>query len=129
MKAHELYARVQELGGLPSRAEGRRWATETLRALWHILPDAETRRHFASQLPGTVKAALLAEPPRGLSMDREAVIQHVAAALGVHASDGARALAVVYRVLTEALSPGQIVELRARIPPDLSAFLQEQAAA
>lgn len=33
----------------------------------------------------------------GLSMDREAVIQHVAATLGVLASDGARALAVVYR--------------------------------
>lgn len=129
MKAEEFYARVQALGELESRKEGKRWSIATLRALWHLLPDAETRRHFASQLPRALKSALLAEPPRALLMDREAFVQHVAAALGVHARDGARALRAVYQVLREALSPGQIDELEAHVPKDLAAFLQREAAA
>ncbi|HLE43274.1 MAG TPA: DUF2267 domain-containing protein [Methylomirabilota bacterium] len=129
MKAEEFYARVHELGGLESRKEGKRWSIATLGALWHLLPNAETRRHFASQLPRALKSALLDEPPRALLMDRDAFVQHVGAALGVHAPDGARALRIVYQVLREALSPGQIDELEAHIPKDVAALLQREPAA
>ncbi len=129
MKAEEFYARVHELGGLESRKEGKRWSIAILRALWHLLPDAETRRHFASQLPRALKSALLDEPPRTLLMDRDAFVQHVAATLGVHAPDGARALRIVYQVLREALSPGQIDELEAHIPKDVAALLRREPAA
>jgi len=129
MNADAFYARVQELGQLDSRAEARAWTMATLRAFSHVLPDAEARRHFAAQLPSTLKAALQAEPPRGLLMDRDTFVQHVAAALDAHASEGARAVAVACQVLTEALAAGQIAEVRARLPADLAQLFPEQAAA
>ena len=124
MKDREFLARVQELGGLGSPKEARRWATEVLRAIAHLLPEAQVRRHFISQLPGALKARLLAEPPRALLMDRGAFVQHVAAALGVHAADGERALRIVYRVLKEAVSPGQVAQFEAHIPKDIASFLE-----
>jgi len=126
MKDREFLARVQELGGLASPKEARRWATEVLRAIAHLLPEAQVRRHFISQLPGALKARLLAEPPRALLMDRGAFVQHVAAALGVHAADGERALRIVYRVLKEAVSPGQIAQFEAHIPKDIAAYLSSE---
>lgn len=126
MKDRDFLARVQELGGLASPKEARRWATEVLRAIAHLLPEAQVRRHFISQLPGALKARLLAEPPRALLMDRGAFVQHVAAALGVHAADGERALRIVYRVLKEAVSPGQVAQFEAHIPKDIAAHLSSE---
>ena len=126
MKDRDFLARVQELGGLATPKEARRWATEVLRALAHLLPEAQVRRHFISQLPGTLKARLLAEPPRGLVMDRGAFVQHVAAALEVHAAEGERALRIVYRVLKEAVSPGQLAEVEAHIPKDITTLLEKK---
>ncbi len=127
MKDRDFLARVQELGALPTRKEAQRWAIEVLRALADLLPEAEVRRHFISQLPGALKARLLAEPPRALLMDRGAFVQHVAAALGVHAADGERALRIVYRVLKEAVSPGQIAQFGAHIPKDIASLLERPA--
>ena len=126
MKDQEFLARVQELGALPSPREARRWATEVLRALAHLLPEAQVRRHFVSQLPGALKARLLAEPPRALLMDRGAFVQHVAAALGAHAADDERALRIVYRVLKEAVSAGQIAQFEAHIPKDIASLLEKK---
>lgn len=49
-------------------------------ALGHLLPDPESRRCFASQLPEPLKSRLLAEAPRGLLMNREAFVRHLGAA-------------------------------------------------
>ncbi|MBI4588936.1 MAG: DUF2267 domain-containing protein [Candidatus Rokubacteria bacterium] len=126
MKDHEFLARVQELGALPSPKEANRWTTAVLRALAHLLPEAQVRRHFIAQLPRALKSGLLVEPPRALLMDREAFLQHVAAALGVHAPEGERALRTVYRVLKEAVSPGQITQFEAHIPNDIAAYLRSE---
>lgn len=123
MNERDFLARVQELGALASPKDARRWATEVLRALADLLPEAQVRRHFVSQLPGALKSSLRTEAPRGLLMDRQAFVQHVGAMLGVHAADGERALRAVYRVLKEAVSPGQIAQFEARIPQDVAAFL------
>lgn len=127
MREEDFLARVQALGGLASREEAERWSTTVLRGLVHLLGAAETRRHFLSQLPGVLKAALLAEPPRALLMDADSFLQHVASALGVHAPDGERAVRVVYGVLKEAVSPGQIAELEAHMPKDIAARLGKLA--
>ncbi len=124
MKRDDFLARVQKAGALQNRKEAERWSTEVLRALTHLVPEADRRRHFISQLPGLLKARLTAEAPHVLLMDREAFLQHVAAALGTHVPGAERALRVVYDVLKEALSPGQIREFETHIPKDIAVLLE-----
>ena len=124
MKRDDFLARVQKTGVLPGRKEAERWSTEVLRALTHLLSEAEIRRHFISQLPGFLKARLRDEPPHVLLMDREAFLQHVASALGTHVPGATPAVRVVYDVLKEALSPGQIAEFEAHVPKDIALFLE-----
>ena len=126
MKDRDFLARVQELGALPSRKEAQRWATEVLRALADLLPEAQARRHFISQLPGALKSRLRTEAARGFLMDSQALVQHIGAALGGHAADGERALRIVYRVLKEAVSPGQIAQFGAHIPKDIAGHLEKK---
>lgn len=127
MKEADFLRRVQTLGALPSRKEADRWSTATLHALSELLGDADARRHFLSQLPGTLKARLVAATPHAYELDRDAFVQRVGSALGVHAAEGERAARIVYRVLREAVSPGQIAEFEARIPKDIVALLEHPA--
>lgn len=128
MRKDEFLARVQQAGGLGSAGEAERWSVAVLTALSHLFPDPEIRRHFIAQLPGFLKNRLRHEPPRGLVMDREAFVQHVAAALGTHAPEAERALAAVYRALKAAVSPGQLAAVEAHLPGDLARFLDRVAA-
>jgi uncharacterized protein (DUF2267 family) len=91
------------------------------------LPDTEVRRHFVSQLPGLLKAHLLAEPPRSLVMDRDTFLQHLGSALGTHAPEAETALRAVYGVLKQAVSAGEIADLEAHMPKDVVALLERQA--
>jgi uncharacterized protein (DUF2267 family) len=95
-----------------------------LGALCDLLADTETRRPFLSQLPGPFNVRLLTTEPATYDMDRDALVQRVAAAPGVHATEGERALRAVYRVMKEAVSPGQLAEYEARLPKDLLVFLE-----
>lgn len=126
MQERVFLGRVQELGALAAREDADRWSMAVLGALCDLLADAETRRHFVSQLPGVFKARLLTKEPGAYEMDRDTLVQRVAAALGVHAAEGERAVRVVYRVLGEAVSPGQVAEYEAHLPKDLAAFLKRQ---
>jgi uncharacterized protein (DUF2267 family) len=127
MRADDFFERVQRSGSLSSVEEAEQWSTAVLRSLTHLLPDAESRRHFVSQLPGPLKSRLLDEPPRSLSMDRDAFLQHLASALGVHAPTAERALRVVYAVVKEAVSAGEIDDLEAHVPRDIAALLKRAA--
>jgi uncharacterized protein (DUF2267 family) len=126
MKERAFLGRVQELGGLATRQDADRWSMAVLGVLSDLLADAEGRRHFLSQLPGTLKARLLAAEPGAYEMDRDTLVQRIAAALGVHAREGERVLRAVYRVLGEAVSAGQLAEYKACLPKDLAAFLEER---
>ncbi len=125
MRAEDFVRRVQELGAPANRKEAERWAAVALVALGHLLPDAETRRHFASQLPGPFKSRLLAEPPRGLLMTRDAFVGHLGAALEVHAPEAERVLRAVYGALKQAVSMGEIADFEAHIPKDVAALLEQ----
>jgi uncharacterized protein (DUF2267 family) len=127
MEEREFVARIQELGGLPSREEADRWAMTVLLALIHLLPDRHKRRRLITQLPGTVKARLLDEPPGAFLMDVDTFLQHVAAGLGTHALEGERAVRVVYRALREAVSPGELAKVEAHLPKDVVGFLKPSA--
>lgn len=123
MTRQRFLAEVREEAGLESAREAERWARAVLGALSHLAPDAETRRQFLTQLPGFLKRPLLAEPPRGLLMDREALVQHVGAALDLHARDAERALRAVWRVVRRAVAPGELADFQERLPRDVAAFL------
>ena len=127
MEERDFLARIQDLGGLPSRKEADRWAMTVLLALIHLLPDRHKRRRLITQLPGTVKARLLDESPGALLMDLDAFLQHVAAGLGTHAPGGERAVSVVYSALREAVSPGELAKVEAHLPKDVVGFLTRTA--
>jgi uncharacterized protein (DUF2267 family) len=120
----EFLAEIQAGGGLTSAKQAERWSRAVATALLDVAPDSETRRQFITQLPGFLKAPLLAEAPRGLLMDQEALLQHIGAALGAHASEGERALRCVWRVLRRAISAGEIADFQARVPRDIAAYLE-----
>jgi uncharacterized protein (DUF2267 family) len=122
MTNEEFLKRIQDAGA-HSPEEAGRAAAAVVVALSHLLPDAESRRHFASQMPGPLKARLLAEAPRALLMNRDAFVKHVGAALDVHAADAERLLHAVYRALKEAVSAGQIAEFESRVPKDVAVLL------
>ena len=127
MNEADFLRRVQTLGALSSRKEADQWSMATLHALSDLLGDAEVRRHFLSQLPGTLKVRLVAATPHAYDLNRDAFVQRVGSALGVHAPEGERAARIVYRVLKEAVSPGQIAEFEGRIPKDIVSLLAHPA--
>jgi uncharacterized protein (DUF2267 family) len=123
MKKTEFLAQVKAAGGLSSAKEAERWSKAVLTALIDLAPDSETRRQFITQLPGFLKTPLLAEPPRLLVMEREAFIQHIGAALEVHASEAEHALTCVWSVLRKAVSAGEVADFQARVSKDVGSYL------
>jgi uncharacterized protein (DUF2267 family) len=126
MKTDDFLARVQDSGGLSSPEDAERWSIAVLTSLGHLLSDSETRRHFASQLPGRLKSRVLDERPRAVLMTRDAFLQHIGSALGVHASEAEAALRAVWGVLKEAVSAGEISDLSAHIPKDILTLLERR---
>ena len=126
MQENVFLGRVQELGALTTPEDAERWSMAVLGVLCDLLADAATRRHLLSQLPGTFKARLLAKEPSAYDLDADTLVQRVAAALGVHAPEGERAIRVVYRVLKEAVSPGQLAAYEASLPNQIAVFLGHQ---
>ncbi len=123
MKKTEFLAQVKAAGRLSSAKEAERWSKTVLTALVDLAPDSETRRQFIAQLPGFLKTPLLAEPPRLLVMGHDTFIQHIGAALGVHASEAERALISVWSVLRKAISTGEMADFQARVPKDVASHL------
>lgn len=127
MNKTEFLAHVQATGELTSAKEAERWAKVVLGALVDLAPDSETRRQFITQLPGFLKTHLAGETPRSLPLDRDALLQHIGAALGTHVSDAERALTCVWSVLRRAVSAGEIADFQARVPKDIAAYLKRVA--
>lgn len=114
---------VQAAVALPTRKETERWVKAVAGALVDVAPDSETRRQLIAQLPGFLKSYLTERRPSGLLMSREALIQHVGAALDVHAPEAERALLTVWGVMRRAVSEGERADFEARVPKDIAAFL------
>lgn len=123
MKRDEFLAHVREAGRLSSAREAERWAKAVLTALADLISEPEARRQFATQLPGFLKSHLLAAPLRGLPLGRDAFLQHVGAALDVHAPEAERAVAAVYPVVRKAVAAGELEDFEAKIPRDIAAWL------
>lgn len=124
MKEQEFLSQVQAAADLPSRKEAERWAKAVVGALADLAPDSESRRQLITQLPGSLKSHLQMQPRRSLVMDRDALIQHVGAALDLHAPDAQRALLAVWGVMKQAVAAGELAEFEAQVPEDVAAFLE-----
>jgi uncharacterized protein (DUF2267 family) len=125
MKEKVFLDRVQELGGLATRQDADRWSMAVLGVLCDLPADSEIRRHFLSQLPGTFKARLLAKEPGMYDMDRTRS-SSASPQPWVCTRRRERALRAVYRVIKEAVSPGQLAGYEAHLPKDLAVFLERQ---
>ena len=123
MNKPEFVSRVQRAAALTTAKQAERWSVEVVRALVHGLSDSEARRHFASQLPGFLKSHVREERPRNVLMTRDAFLQHLGAALEMHAPDAQRALTAVVGVLKDAVSAGQVADLQAHLPREIAALL------
>jgi uncharacterized protein (DUF2267 family) len=127
MNEKEFIREVQRATGLSSLKEAERWANAVIGALADLAPDSQTRRQLVTQLPGSLKSRLQAEPRRALLMDRDALVLHVGAALDLHAPDARRALLAVWSVIRRAVSRGELTDFEARVPRDVAAFLEAAA--
>lgn len=123
MKRDEFLARVQTSGALESPKDAEQRSKAVVTVLAQMLPNAESRRHFAAQLPAFLKSHLLAERARYLTMTPDAFLQHIGRTLDAHAPEAKRTLRVVYGVLKEAVAPGGIADFEQRIPKDIAALL------
>jgi uncharacterized protein (DUF2267 family) len=124
MDRQAFFERVRQADGDADAKAAEREAVTVVVALSHLLTDSARRRHFASQLPGFLKAALIADPPPvPTEWTRDGFVQHVAAGLGTHAARAETVLRRIYAVLQEAISPGQIAEFEAQLPADIRTLL------
>ncbi|OGL14449.1 MAG: hypothetical protein A3F92_07945 [Candidatus Rokubacteria bacterium RIFCSPLOWO2_12_FULL_71_22] len=128
MLKQDFIAKVQRAAALESPKEALRMARTVLAALRELLPDSESRRQFATQLPGALKAHIASRPPRSLLMDRDAFLQHVGAGLGARAPEAERAVLAVWSVVREAMASGEIADFEARAPKDVVALLRRAGA-
>jgi len=123
MQIDDFLVRAQRAAMLDSPDEAERMAKIVLGALADLLPDSQSRRQFATQLPGPLKAHVAGQPARTLAMDRNAFLQHVAAGLGTRVPGAERAVMAVWQVVREAVAAGELADFHARVPPDIAAWL------
>lgn len=71
-----------------------------------------------------ISKAFADEAPHALGMDRDGFL-YIAAGLETHVTEADRALRIVYGVLREAVSAGQIAELEATVPKPIGAYLRQ----
>ncbi len=64
---------------------------------------------------------------RTLLMNRVAFLQHVGAALDLHAPEAQQAMRAVWKVMRKAVSAGEIADFEARMPQDVAALLRAAA--
>lgn len=124
MDKQDFLAVVQSAGVGGNAKDAEIVAIAVTRSLAQLVSDETRRRHFISQLPGFLKTPLRDHPPEWLVMDREALVQHVASALGVHASRATDAVRAVWKALRSAVSPGDIAAFERAIPSDIVLLLE-----
>lgn len=116
MQTDELVRLVQERANIESGDEALELIGATLETLGERLPRNE-REDLAAELPGQLKAYAR----RRLQTEQfmlEEFYNRVAARSGLGAPAAVQQAHIVMQVLQEAVSEGQLRDMRAQLPPD-----------
>lgn len=125
MKHDEFIGHVQHYARLPSRGDAERATRATLETLGERLAGGEPK-DLASQLPPEIGLHLLRYGGKGEHLSLDEFFRRVSEREGGEdlplAVFHARA---VIRVLSEAVSPGEINDILAQLPPEFDRFFRE----
>lgn len=121
MGYRELVKRVQAYSGLPDK-EAEAALQVTVETLAVHLTEGE-RKDFASQLPQRLKAMALSvlATPRNTAQD---IIQQFMELRNISEKRAKQQIKGVWRALKDAISPGEINDIRAQLPDQLVGFLK-----
>ena len=120
MRYEEFIGQVQHRAGLSSRAEAERATRATLETLAERLVGGEVD-DLAAQLPSEL--ALYLQPPDagiGAKLTLDEFFEVVSEREGVDLPDAMFHARVVIGLLTEAVSMGEIEDVRAQLPADFA---------
>ena len=118
MQTQEFLGQVQNKTGLATLGEAVRATRATLETLAERLGPDETR-HLASHLPHEIQLFLAdAGMPMPERFSSAEFLLRVCAREGIDLPDSTHHARAVIDVLTQAVSPGEIVEVFGRLPDD-----------
>jgi uncharacterized protein (DUF2267 family) len=132
MQHDEFIQRVQKYAGLDSSDEAVAVTEAVLSTLGERLYRTE-QSDVASQLPRGIKEFLVArQKPENTRADvqhfsLEEFKRRVSARAGTRYPEGARLTHAVMKVLQEAVSAGEIADMRQALPKDYDALFEESA--
>jgi uncharacterized protein (DUF2267 family) len=123
MQYDEFIARVQQRAGFSSPAEAVLATRATLETLGERLSRVETRQ-FATQLPKELQG-YVHERPGAQIFDLEEFFDRVSAREGVRWQQAVAHARAVMAVLCEAISPGEMEDVRLELAPEYDALFEE----
>lgn len=116
MKYHEFLGAVQNLARLDSDSAAVSAVRATLETLGERLAGGQAE-HIAAQLPEEI-GYYLQQPDKDESFELDEFYQRVAEREAVDYPDAVYHAKVVMRVLSDAITPGEISDLRAQLPDE-----------
>ena len=124
MKHDEFIGRVQHHARLGSRGDAERATRATLETLGERLAGGEPK-DLASQLPPEIGLHLLRCGGRGERFSLDEFYSRVSVREGEDLPTAVFHARAVIRVLSEAVSKGEINDIFAQLPPEYDRFIQE----
>ena len=124
MKHDEFIGRVQHYARLPSRGDAEHATHVTLETLGERLAGGEPK-DLASQLPREIGEYLLRGGGKGERFTLDEFYQRVSEREGEDLPKAVFHARAVIRVLSEAVSKGEINDILAQLPPEFDRFFQE----
>ena len=126
MKHDEFIGQVQHRARLRSRGDAERATWATLQTLGERLAGGEAK-DFASQLPPVLaKYALSGQAGAGEHFSVDEFFRRVSDREGVDLPKAVFHACVVISVLQEALSQGEIDDIRAQLPPEYDRLFESE---
>jgi uncharacterized protein (DUF2267 family) len=124
MKHDEFIGHVQHYARLPSRGDAERATRVTLETLGERLVGGEPK-DLASQLPPEIGLHLLRYAGMWERFSLDEFFRRVSEREGEDLPQAVFHVRAVIRVLSEAVSPGEINDILAQLPPEFDRFFRE----
>lgn len=120
MNYKQFLSKVQEYSGLP-KDDSLKVTRAVLGTVGERL-SSKHREHLAAQLPGELRPFALEYPATDL-VSLEVFYQRVGSRAALSFHDSVKHSRTVFRVLTEAIAPGEIKDVFSELPPEYADLL------